>query len=180
VSVDGRDRSGAWRPGRPGSQPWTAVPRAGLTCPLRRAPACSPGEPDLHRGRAAAATDRKGNASTRPGPARTWRPARTLAANPAGAAATALDRLPAGPLAVHIDVGVPDFTGTPLAEDTGGRNTGPALGQTEQALIPAARDPPAQVLPIGELNPARSAADPDALPRSADSIARILTVTGRG
>jgi hypothetical protein len=50
---------------------------------------------------------------------------------------------------------VPDFTGT-------------------------ARDPRAQVLPIGELNPTRSAGDPDAQPRSADSIARILTVTGHG
>jgi hypothetical protein len=58
VSVDGRDRSGAWRPGRPGSRPRIAVPRAGPTCPLRRTPACSPGEPDLHRGRAAAAGDR--------------------------------------------------------------------------------------------------------------------------
>ena len=33
-----------------------------------------------------------------------------LAADPAGAAAAALDRLPAGPLAVHIDVDVLDFT----------------------------------------------------------------------
>jgi arginase len=102
------------------------------------------------------------------------------AADPAGAAATALGRLPAGPLAVHIDADVLDFTGTPLAQDTGGRNTAPTLGQAEQAHILAARDPRARVLPIGELNPARSAGDPDALPRSADSIARILAVTGRG
>ena len=47
------------------------------------------------------------------------------AAEPAGAAAAALDHLPAGPLAVHIDVDVLDFTDAPLAEDTGGRNTGP-------------------------------------------------------
>jgi hypothetical protein len=33
---------------------------------------------------------------------------------------------------------------------------------------------------IGELNPTRSAGDPDAIPRFADSIARIRTVTGRG
>ena len=103
-----------------------------------------------------------------------------LAADPAGAAAAALDRLPAGPLAVHIDVDVLDFTDAPLAEDTGGRNTGPTLGQAEQALTLAARDPRARALSIGELNPTRSAGDPDALPRFADSIARILAVTGRG
>ena len=54
-----------------------------------------------------------------------------LAADPAGAAAAALDRLPGGPLAVHIDVDVLDFTDAPLAEDTGGRNTGPTLGQAD-------------------------------------------------
>ena len=103
-----------------------------------------------------------------------------LAADPAGAAAAALDRLPAGPLAVHIDVDVLDFTDAPLAEDTGGRNTGPTLGQAEQALMLAARDPRVRALSIGELNPTRSAGDPDALPRFAGSIARILAVTGRG
>jgi arginase len=103
-----------------------------------------------------------------------------LAADPAGAAAAALDRLPAGPLAVHIDVDVLDFTDAPLAEDTGGRNTGPTLGQAEQALTLAARDPRVRALSIGELNPTRSAGDSDALLRFADSIARILAVTGRG
>ena len=103
-----------------------------------------------------------------------------LAADPAGAVAGALDHLPAGPLAVHIDVDVLDFTDAPLAEDTGGRNTGPTLGQAEQALMLAARDPRVRALSIGELNPTRSAGDPDAVPRFADSIARILAVTGRG
>jgi arginase len=103
-----------------------------------------------------------------------------LAADPAGVAAAALDHLPAGPLAVHVDVDVLNFTDTPLAEDTGGRNTGPTLGQAEQALMLAARDPRIRALSIGELNPTRSAGDPDALPRFAGSIARILAVTGRG
>jgi arginase len=103
-----------------------------------------------------------------------------LAADPAGAAAAALARLPAGPLAVHLDVDVLDFTDAPLAEDTGGRNTGPTLGQAEQALTRAARDPRMRALSTGELNPTRSAGDPDALPRFAGSIARILAVTGRG
>jgi arginase len=101
------------------------------------------------------------------------------AADPAAAAAAALDRLPAGPLAVHIDVDVPDFTDAPLAEDTGGRTTGPTLGQAEQALTLAGQDPRATALSIGELNPTRSAGDPDALPRFADSTARILAVTSR-
>jgi arginase len=103
-----------------------------------------------------------------------------LAADPAGAVTAALDYLPAGPLAVHIDVDVLDFTDAPLAEDTAGRNTGPTLGQAEQALMRAARDPRVRALSIGELNPTRSAGDPDAIPRFADSIARILTGTDRG
>ncbi len=103
-----------------------------------------------------------------------------LAADPAGAAAAALDRLPAGPIAVHIDVDVLDFTHAPLAEDTGGRNTGPTLSQAEQALTLAVRDPRVRALSIGELNPTRSTGDPDAIPHFADSIARILAATRRG
>jgi arginase len=102
-----------------------------------------------------------------------------LAADPAGVAAAALNHLPAGPLAVHIDVDVLDFTDAPLAEDTGGRNTGPTLRQAEQALTLAARDPRVRALSVGELNPTRSAGDPDAIPRFADSITRILTVASR-
>ena len=103
-----------------------------------------------------------------------------LAADPAAAASDALGYLPPGPLAIHVDVDVLDFTDAPLAEDTGGRNTGPTLGQAEQALTLAARDPRVRALSIGELNPTRSAGDPDPIPRFADSIARILAVTGRG
>ena len=104
---------------------------------------------------------------------------RVLAADPAGAATAALDHLPPGPLAVHIDVDVLDFTDAPLAEDTNGRNTGPTLGQAEQALTLAVRDPRVRALSIGELNPTRCAGDPDALARFADSIARVLAVTAR-
>jgi hypothetical protein len=57
---------------------------------------------------------------------------------------------------------------------------GPPAAKAEQALTPAARDPRVRALSIGELNPARSAGDPDALPLFADTIARILAVTGRG
>ena len=72
-----------------------------------------------------------------------------------------------------------DFTDAPLAESTDGRNTGPTLGQVEEALMLAARDPRARALSIGELNPTRCAGDPDALPRFVASITRILAVTGR-
>jgi arginase len=103
-----------------------------------------------------------------------------LAADPAGVAAAALDHLPAGPLAVHVDVDVLDFIDAPLAENADGRNTGPTLGHVEEALMLAAQDPRVRALSIGELNPTRCAGDPDALPRFVGSITRILAVTGRG
>jgi arginase len=86
----------------------------------------------------------------------------------------ALGQLPPGPLAVHLDVDVLDFTDAPLAESTDGRNTGPTLGQAEAALKLAARDPRVRSLSIGELNPTRCAGDPAALARFASSIARVL------
>src|SRR5438132_1428807 len=64
-----------------------------------------------------------------------------LAADPAGAARAALDQLPPGPLAVHLDVDALDFIDAPLAENTDCRNTGPTLGQAVEALQLAARDP---------------------------------------
>jgi arginase len=101
-----------------------------------------------------------------------------LAADPASAARAALDHLPPGPLAVHLDVDVLDFIDAPLAENTDCRNTGPTLDQAEQALQLAARDPRLRALSIGELNPTRCAGDPDALPRFVSSIAGALAVTG--
>jgi len=100
-----------------------------------------------------------------------------LAADPAGVARAALDHLPPGPLALHIDVDVLDFIDAPLAENTDCRNTGPALEQAVEALQVAARDPRVRALSIGELNPTRCAGAPGALPRFAASIARILAVT---
>jgi arginase len=100
-----------------------------------------------------------------------------LAADPAGTALAALSHLPPGPLAVHVDVDVLDFTDAPLAENTDGRNTGPTLDQTTQALIPAARDRRMRTLSIGELNPARCAGDPEALARFISSITRVLAAT---
>jgi len=102
-----------------------------------------------------------------------------LAADPAAAALAALSQLPPGPLALHLDVDVVDFTDAPLAESTQGRNTGPTLDQAAQALMEAAQDQRMQALSIGELNPTRCAGDPDMLPRFARSIARILAATTR-
>jgi arginase len=100
-----------------------------------------------------------------------------LTADPAGAARGALDHLPPGPLAIHIDVDVLDFIDAPLAENTDCRNTGPTLDQAVAALQVAARDPRVRALSIGELNPTRCAGDPAVLPRFADSIARVLADT---
>src|ERR1700733_9339121 len=100
-----------------------------------------------------------------------------LAADPAATALAALSQLPAGPLALHLDVDVLDFIDAPLAENTDCRNTGPTLDQVTEALTAAARDQRTRALSIGELNPTRSAGDPEALPRFVTSIARILAAT---
>lgn len=97
-----------------------------------------------------------------------------LAAEPAEAVRRALATLPTGPLAIHVDVDVLDFTDAPLAENTDGRNSGPTLAQLGTALAIATRDPRAQVLSIGELNPTRSAGDPAAIPRFVDLLVAVL------
>jgi arginase len=105
------------------------------------------------------------------------RSSESLAADPAAAAAFGLDGLPAGPLAVHVDVDVLDFTDAPLAEDTGGRNTGPSLDQLGRALIPAARDPRLRALSVGELNPTRAAGDPGVIQRFVNLLVATLAAT---
>jgi arginase len=102
-----------------------------------------------------------------------------LAADPAGAALAALGQLPPGPLALHLDVDVLDFTDAPLAENTDGRNSGPTLDQVTEALTAAARDQRVRALSIGELNPTRCAGDPDVLARFIGSIARVLEAATR-
>ena len=96
-----------------------------------------------------------------------------LSAAPADAARAALAALPAGPLAIHLDVDVLDFTDAPLAENTDGRNTGPSLAQAGVALSVAASDPRARVFTVGELNPTRSAGDPSAIPRFLDMLVAV-------
>jgi len=102
-----------------------------------------------------------------------------LAADPVGATLAALSHLPPGPLAVHLDVDVLDFTDAPLAENTDGRNTGPNLDQITEALVAAVRDQRMRALSIGELNPTRCVGDPEALARFVSSITRVLAATVR-
>jgi arginase len=94
--------------------------------------------------------------------------------DPAGAAASALNVLPPGPLAVHVDVDVLDFTDAPLAENTDGRNSGPTLEQLREVLRLAGRDPRFRALSIGELNPTRAAGDPGVVLRFVDVLAATL------
>ena len=101
----------------------------------------------------------------------------SLSTDPAGTAGAALQWLPPGPLAVHIDVDVLDFTDAPLAENTDGRNTGPTLDQLGEALGRAVGDPRLRALSIGELNPTRSTGDPDAILRFVGILAATLGVT---
>jgi arginase len=97
-----------------------------------------------------------------------------FADDPVSSAVDCLNFLPGGPLAVHLDVDVLDFIDAPLAENTDGRNSGPTLDQVAVALRIAAQDTRFRALSIGELNPTRSAGDPDAIPRFVASVARII------
>jgi arginase len=98
----------------------------------------------------------------------------SFTSDPFGFTTAALNFLPSGPLAVHVDVDVLDFIDSPLAENTDGRNAGPTLEQLAEALSLAARDPRLRALSIGELNPTRSAGDLDAIPRFVGTLARVL------
>lgn len=104
----------------------------------------------------------------------TWRSGEDLARHPVTEAERALARLAPGPIVVHLDVDVLDFTDAPLAEDTGGRNTGPSLDAVAEALETVCRHPSARVLTIGELNPSRSAGDPSVIDRFIRVVARAL------
>jgi arginase len=97
-----------------------------------------------------------------------------FAQDPVSAAVDSLRLLPSGPLAVHLDVDVLDFTDAPLAENTDGRNSGPTLDQVAVALRIAAQDERFRTLSIGELNPTRSAGDPAAIPRFIATVASVL------
>ena len=97
-----------------------------------------------------------------------------LAHDPVSSAFESLNYLPAGPLAVHLDVDVLDFVDAPLAENTDGRNTGPTLDQAALALGMAAKDARFRTLSIGELNPTRSAGDPQAILRFIATITSVL------
>jgi arginase len=97
-----------------------------------------------------------------------------MCSDPAGATASLLKVLPQGPLAVHVDVDVLDFTDAPIAENTDGRNSGPTVDQLGEALGWAARDPRFRTLSVGELNPTRAAGAPDAILRFVSLLATTL------
>ncbi len=103
-----------------------------------------------------------------------WCSSKDLTRAPAVVVADTLDYLPAGPLAVHVDVDVLDFTDAPLSENTDGRNTGPSLAALTQVLEIACHDPRFRALSIGEINPARAAGEPDALLRFIATLATAL------
>lgn len=97
-----------------------------------------------------------------------------FAQDPVSSAVASLSHLPKGPLAVHLDVDVLDFIDAPLAENTDGRNTGPTLDQAAVALRIAAQDKRFSTLSIGELNPTRSAGDPEAITRFIAAVASVM------
>ncbi len=97
-----------------------------------------------------------------------------FAQDPFSSAVESLNHLPKGPLAVHLDVDVLDFIDAPLAENTDGRNTGPTLDQTAVALRIAVQDQRFRTMSIGELNPTRSAGDPEAIPRFIAAVASVM------
>ncbi len=103
-----------------------------------------------------------------------WRTGDELAQHPVSETQRALARLAPGPIVVHLDVDVLDFTDAPLAEDTGGRNSGPSLDAVAEALETACHDPSVRVLTIGELNPTRSAGEPEVLDRFIRVLARAF------
>jgi arginase len=59
-------------------------------------------------------------------------------------------------------------------EDNPATDRGPTLDQVGMALEVAVRDDRFRALSIGELNPTRSAGDPDAIPRFVAVVASIL------
>jgi arginase len=103
--------------------------------------------------------------------------AEAFVAAPVESVRAALRDLPAGPLAVHVDVDVLDFTDAPLAESTDGRNRGPTLDQIAEGLVLAAHDPRTRAVSIGEINPTRSAGTPTAIPRFVDALVRVVAAT---
>ncbi len=105
-----------------------------------------------------------------------WRTGEELAQHPVSETQRALTRLAPGPLVVHLDVDVLDFTDAPLAEDTSGRNSGPSLDAVAEALETACHHESVRILTVAELNPTRSAGDPEVLDRFIRMLARAFAV----
>jgi arginase len=98
-----------------------------------------------------------------------------LTAAPRIAAGVAVEALPKGPFAVHVDVDVLDFIDAPIAENVNGRNVGPTVEQLGDTISELWRNPACRALSVGELNPVHATADPASLPRFIATLARALT-----
>jgi arginase len=101
-----------------------------------------------------------------------------VAADPAGAAARALDLMAArcDRLVVHFDVDVIDFTDVPLSENTG-RNQGLSFEQALAALDALLLSPQFSGLTITELNPGHAEEGAGSIARLAE---RVAAAVGRG
>ena len=106
-------------------------------------------------------------------------PAAQVAEDPAGAAARALDALPAGcdTLLVHFDVDVIDFTDTPLSENWG-RNEGISYRAALEALGALLAAPELSALTVTELNPDHVEEGAGTLERFVTDLAASLRLGG--
>jgi arginase len=99
-----------------------------------------------------------------------------LAADPAGAAARALELVApdAEHVVVHFDVDVVEFTDAPLSENVG-RGEGVPLDAALAAFAVLARDPRLAAVTLTELNPLHGEEDGASLRRLVDGLATALT-----
>lgn len=103
-----------------------------------------------------------------------WGSAESLAASPAAQMDLALEWAGARSFAIHLDLDTLDFIDLPLAENTDARNAGPSLAALATALNRGCAAEGFRVLSVGELNPARAAGTPEAIPRFIEAIAGAL------
>ena len=146
-----------------------------LTSAFHRRPLLQPAELYLLGVDDAVATDWERQQATRLG--LRWCSHTALASEPEACVADALAALPAGSLAVHLDVDALDFIDAPLAENTDGRNSGPTLDAIGMVLAAACGDARFRVLSIGELNPGRAAGSPQKL---RDFVSTLQAALGAG
>jgi arginase len=103
-----------------------------------------------------------------------------VASDPAEAARSALERLPAdSDIAVHFDVDLVDFFDAPLSENTD-RAPAPSLDATGLALAELVSDPRVRALTVTEFNPHHGAEDGSTTRRLVDVLVHALARSGHG